>query len=152
MANGPVSCARIMGRFAPLQRLQNEIAEQQRLLLRVRSLLPANLRAHCVAAVRNADRITLYSDSPVWASRLRFLAKGILDTLRGQDHPARELRTRVLIASDRAAGARKRRRMAPLSQETSRMLSGVAATLDDPALRAALGRLARHRRSGPGLR
>jgi len=152
MANDPVSCARIMGSFAPLQRLQNEIAEQQRLLRRVRSLLPGNVREHCVAAVGSAEGITLYSDSPVWASRLRFLAKGILDALQRQDHPARQLRTKVLIASDRGSGARKRRRMEPLSPETSRMLADVAATLDDPGLRSALGRLARHRRTGSGVR
>ncbi len=152
MAKGPLSCGRILRGFAPLQRLQDQISEQHRLLQRVRSLLPPDVGAHCVAAVRSADGITVYVDSPAWASRLRFLSRGVLDGLRSQDLPSRQLRTRVLIATDVSSGTRKRRGVEPLSQATGRMLADFAASLDDPALSAALRRLARHRRGGPGLR
>ena len=52
------------------------------LLEQVRSLLPEAMRAHCLDADITRNRLTIFLDSPAWATRARFLAQDITTSLK----------------------------------------------------------------------
>lgn len=120
-----------------LEGLDRDIALQRR----VRSALESELRPHCLHAILEAGRLTLVSDSPVWASRLRFCAPGIVAALGGDAPAVTEVRVRVAPQAAGRSGPTRRPALI-LSAETVAHLLGAAAATDDPELAAALRRLA----------
>jgi len=132
---------RIMRGSGPLEHLRRSARLQQALLERVRTSLPDALAGHCVAAVLQGDRLTLFADSPAWGSRLRFMAPRVAGALRGEGPTVRTVKVRVLPAS--APPPPRSRPPARLSASSARILDQVAGDISDPGLRAALERLAR---------
>jgi len=120
-----------------LEGLERDISLQRRVC---RALEP-ELRLHCRHVILEAGRLTLVSDSPVWASRLRFGAPGLMAALGGDGLAVTEVRVRV---APQAAGwpGPARRPALILSAGTVAHLLGAAAAMDDPDLAAALRRLA----------
>jgi phytoene dehydrogenase-like protein len=127
---------------AVLQQIGKRLAEHQSLLDRVRQQLPSDLASHCLAVVPDGDRITLYTDSPAWASRLRYLAAELESQLRSGKQTVRQVRVRVLAVTFDALATPSPRKAKRLSAENRRMLLNVAEGLSEPSLRAALRRLA----------
>lgn len=123
-----------------LKSIERETAAQQTLLAAIRNLLPADLAAHCVAARLAGDRLVLHSDSPVWASRLRFLSNELRSLLQ-QDCPSlRDIKIRLFPASPN----RERHRNPPhYSHAAAADVTETARHTEDPDLRDALERLAR---------
>ncbi len=137
----PSPLADILDRSPGLEPLQRSLRWRQALLARVRKALPSPLDSHCVAAGLSGDRLVLFADSPVWGSRLRFLAPSLVAALSRAGFAARDASVRVLIAADPPA---KRARPRPaLSSANADLLAQVAEEIGDPALREALKRLAR---------
>jgi hypothetical protein len=119
------------------------VERDARLLEAVRRALGGDLGPHCLHAVIEGGRLGLSTDSPVWASRLRFAAPVLVEALRAQGTAAAEVRLRVVPGSvprrqTGTGGAQIR-----LSEATVTHLREAAASTDDPALAAALLRLAR---------
>jgi hypothetical protein len=113
-----------------------------RLVKAVQRALPAELRPHCLYATLDGRRLSLLTDGPVWASRLRFAVLDVLARLCAQGVIATEARVRVTPAKGSGAPVDGARTAPSLSQATVRHLKMAAATIDDADLAAALLRLA----------
>jgi len=113
-----------------------------RLLRSTQGAVPPELRAHCLHASLEDGRLSLVTDGPVWASRLRFAAPELLAGLRGHGLAAEAVRVRV--APPQAPGPQTSAMGAQpgLSRETRAHLREAAAQIADPDLAAALRRLA----------
>jgi len=70
-----------------LQQIQKNLNAQRKLLETVKSCLADNLAAHCIHVTVNVGKATLFTDSSVWASKLLYLRKSILNIL-SVNHPA----------------------------------------------------------------
>jgi len=80
-----------------LQKIQKKLNAQRKLLDIVKSGLPVNLAAHCLHVTTDTGNATVYTDSSVWASKLLYLRKTILDTLSlNCSAPIRSLKIKVL--------------------------------------------------------
>lgn len=121
---------------AQITPLLHQARRQEALLERVRRCLPEDLRQQCVAALAREDALILFASSPVWGSRLRFAAPGLLTSLG--EH--RALRVRVIPEAGTPAETPPVNRR--ISRETAALLLETANHLGDPALGATLRRLA----------
>jgi hypothetical protein len=113
-----------------------------RLLEAVRCALAPVLQPHCLHAALEGGRLSLVTDGPVWASRLRFATPELLAGLRGQGLVADEARVRVAPARGPALRTAAKGAHLALSRGTIAHLREAAAEMEDPDLAAALLRLA----------
>jgi len=58
-----------------------QIETQTRLLKKIQSLLPEHLSSHVLYCVLNNKKLSLYTDSAIWSSQLRFYHQTILQAL-----------------------------------------------------------------------
>lgn len=107
MAHSIKSVRHLLKDKPTLNHLEHEISAQQALLASVRQLLPGELATHCIAARLDGTRLVMHCDSPVWASRLRFMATELRSLLQNDLAALREIKVRVL--PQRRAVARRRR-------------------------------------------
>lgn len=140
MSRRPQSVRQLLGSKPLLQQLEHQLARQQRLLGDVRRVVPAEVAPHCVAAHRDGDTLTLHADSPVWATRLRYLAPEIVSLLQGDAGVLRRIRVRIHVPNSRQPG---RRRPVHRSAAAAAAIRDGADAIDNPALRAALLRLSK---------
>lgn len=122
--------------------LLSQAREQQLLLGRIREALPSPLDQHCQAVLGKEHRLILYTDSPAWASRLRFFSRNLLDQLSKTGLEFDRVMVRVMALP--VPKHRKPRQPQTLSPANARLVTQVAETIDDPLLGAALKRLGRH--------
>jgi hypothetical protein len=128
-----------IGRLMERARWLDELTDELR-----RHLNPS-VAAHCRIANLRSGVLVLQTDSPAWATRLRYhipmLRETLLDQGLGQ---IRDVRVKVAPAekAPRSSSPRKAR----LSARTAEVLLHAAEASDDPALRDALARLARRNR------
>ncbi len=119
-----------------------------RLTRSLRDALPPPLAEHCRVADLRRDRLVLATDSAAWATQLRYHAATILGHLR-RSHGlgVRSLRVQIAPLDQRPVPSARRR---ALSAAAATHLERAASTAEDPALRAALRRLARRHRGAGG--
>jgi hypothetical protein len=141
MSRIPQSVRQLLDSKPVLRRLEREIEAQADLLSEIRRLLPADLAPHCGAARMHGDRLVIHVDSPVWATRLRYLAPQIVSLLQAQHPDLREIKSKVLISrqNHRPHHPRTARR-SPIAAD---VVDSSATDIGDAHLRAALQRLAR---------
>ncbi|MFW5444411.1 MAG: DciA family protein [Methylococcaceae bacterium] len=60
---------------------KNQIETQQALLKTIKLVLPKNLSSHALYCVVSGKKVSLYTDSAVWSSQLRFYHQTILHAL-----------------------------------------------------------------------
>lgn len=129
------------GRLATLSR---RCIYLQQLENRVLHLLPAPLQAHCRVANYHSGQLILITTSPAWATRLRYHVPTLLNQLTAVSELQQLQEIRIRISPSAApilpAQALPRR----IKPQTTALISTLAETLDDPALRRALQKLARH--------
>lgn len=116
-------------------------AEQQLILKRrVDKLLPASVRHHCMAALMDEDRLLIYADSSVWASRLRYFSRKLKSQLREQGMEVTKITVRVMLDNPIL---KKNRHFNPpvVTSANAELIQQAAAAIADPELRAALQRL-----------
>ncbi|WP_286293134.1 DUF721 domain-containing protein [Methylomarinovum tepidoasis] len=119
--------------------LQARLALHQRLLTALRRSLPPALRDHCLACVFGRDgTLILYTDSPAWATQLRYLQPRLLPALAAIA-PVTRLRARVLPPSRPPAIEAAPPRLPP--PEIVAQLRQQVAWVADEAVRASLLRL-----------
>jgi hypothetical protein len=124
-----------------LQQLLEQADSLVCLTRQVRGMLPSGLSAHLSAAIGRERVLVLYTDSPAWATRLRFAAPGLRAALSGFDD------TQVQVVPDApgpAPGSGKGSRKARLSHRAAEQIRVMAGTISDPDLRQTLTRLAQH--------
>lgn len=138
MARSPKSVRHLLKDKPTLKLLEREIRAQNALLNQIRRLLPADLAPHCRAAQIREGLLVLHVDSPVWATRLRYLAPELLSLLR-PDHTALSAVTvKVLVERE---SCRPRHRPAQHSAVAASIIHDSAEDTKHPQLRAALERL-----------
>lgn len=140
MARSPKSVRHLLQDKPTLKRLEREICAQQNLLADVRQCLPADLAPHCSAAQLRDGTLVLHSDSPVWATRLRYLAPQLRSVLI-PEHPAlREIKIRLFVEQ---TAAPKQLKPAQKSDVAAAIIHDSAAYTKHAPLREALIRLGR---------
>lgn len=141
MPESSLHVSRFLRRNQVAGRLMEGLERDIGLQRRIRRALEPDLRPHCLHATIEGGRLTLVSDSPVWASRLRFGAPGLMAALAVEGPAVTEVRVRV--APQAAARPEPARQPAvTLSAGTVAHLLGAAEAMEDPDLAAALRRLA----------
>jgi len=130
-----------------LTTLGRQLSGQRALADQVRALLPSPLKEQIRAAVLETRTLSLFVDSPVWASRLRYLAPELIRQLKRQGLIINQVRTRIVPESRRKGGSHERRHLL-LSEQSAELLRKTAATLTDDSLREAMLRLSSHGRKG----
>lgn len=138
MAHSLKSVRHLLKDKPTLKHLESEISTQRALLGEIRGLLPGELAPHCIAARVNGHQLVLHSDTPVWASRLRYMAAELLSLLQNA-HPAlREIKIKLLPANQPRP---RRYRPARRSPAGAIVVGDTAVHTEEPELRAALERL-----------
>jgi hypothetical protein len=140
-----ISITKLLKAQSNLTQLNRQLAQHQKLAEQVRDLLPPPLDEQLLAAVLNGRRLTLLVRSPVWASRLRYLAPQLLRQLRQQGLLVEQLHPRIVPEQG------KPRKSAPrnvpvLSPQSAKLLRQTAEALEAGPLREALVRLSRHQK------
>jgi hypothetical protein len=123
--------------------LNRQLAKQQVLTDQVRTLLPTPLNQQLVSAILNERTLSLLVHSPVWASRLRYLAPQLQRQLRQQGVVIERIRPRVVPEQGKEKRVSVRRPKA-LSPENAELLRQTADALGDGPLQEALRRLSKH--------
>jgi hypothetical protein len=142
MPNRPRPVTELLSSSSNLRLLLAQSQEQRSLLKQIHALLPPPLDRHCRAVLAKQQRLILYTDSPAWASRLRFFSRNLLDQLSKTGLGYKRVVVRVTLP--REPTHRKPRRSQRLSPGNAELLAQVAETIDDPLLGAALRRLGQH--------
>ncbi len=136
-------------------KLDPRLRQQARRLQQLSALLQRRLPAEClghfhVAAIRN-HTLHIITDSPVWTTRLRQLAGDIVDIV--QNNPVAPVRHVQISSRIHYQPVRPPARpvvQRHMSQRSREHILQAAAGIGDPALREALGRLARQGKPSPG--
>jgi hypothetical protein len=141
MATSPKSVRHLLKDKPTLKRLEHGISSRRTLLGEGLAHLPREVAPHCLAAQIEGTRLTLHSDSPAWATRLRYFSNQLRSLLEPTHPDLREIRIKVLLtrASGRPAPKRKPYKSAHAAEVIE---SSAGATAPGP-LREALLRLSR---------
>jgi hypothetical protein len=130
--------------------LQHLIDRARRLTLinqLVAGYLPAPLAQHLRVANFRAGVLVLQADSSAWRMRAHYLAPELATTLRSLPELAGLVSVQVRVAPPTATVQPPPHLPPPIiSGEAGRCLADAAESVSDPRLRAALRRLAAHRR------
>lgn len=141
MATSPKSVRHLLKDKPTLKHLERGISARQTLLAEVLAHLPTEVVPHCLSAQIEGARLTLHSDSPAWATRLRYFSNQLRSLLE-PTHPAlREIRIKVLLT--RAAGRPPPQRKPYKSALAAEIIAASAGDAASAALREALLRLSR---------
>lgn len=99
-----------------------------------------HLGSHCRVAALEQDVLTLHTDSPAWAAKLRFLTADILKIIRDSSTfgSVSTIRVKARPPETKPQPAAPAAKMSP---HTTRLLRDIAETIEDPELRASLLRL-----------
>jgi len=125
-------------------------AERLRAVERLIQVELGALGAHCRLANIAGSRLVLQTDSPAWASRVRYEAPRLLEQLKQHPELARLDAVSVTIAPPAATPAKAPKRRKPLSDSARATLRAAADSVSDPALGIALRRLADRYPTGTG--
>lgn len=123
-----------------LESLSLRSRNHEELLISVRSRLPDPIGDHCLAAVLSEGVLTLYVDSPAWATHARFLKEPLQRDLHPLGISFAQLKIKVFRPFYRST--RHHRPSLVLSPENASLLKLGASGVSDPQLAEALLRLA----------
>lgn len=143
---GPRHAADLLGGNDALGGLAEAARRAGKLEQTLRRALPPYLKPHLRGAHLRDATLVILADGPAWATRLRFLEpelKAALDVRTRRD--IRRVAVRVQLP-DPAARPRSVPEPRVLSAAASAALDASSARIKDPALAAALTRLARRRK------
>lgn len=144
LTSEPMTRPRALGQLlvhGAAARLMERVQLLNSLTVQLRRCLDGELAAHVQVADLGAERLFLQADSAAWATRLRYLAPQLLHCL--QQSGLGTLRQIEIRVAPRAETVTPMRDTPVLSATSAAIIAHSAATLPDPALRAAFQRLAR---------
>jgi hypothetical protein len=125
-----------------LRAILNAVERQRLLLAAVQARLAPPLDQHCRYADLDNGRLTLVTDSPVWAARLRFLAPELLTGLHETHGVIKECRVRVQPTSLPTRAPTQAHRAIAMPPAAARLLLAAAEAQAGTELGLALRRLA----------
>jgi hypothetical protein len=129
------------GTIAALYRRSSELQVFQEIL---KAKLPPPLCDHFILANINKTTLTVHTDSPAWAARLRFLTPDILSDAGKLCSPysPKTIRIKVVLP---AVQSKKTNRTINLSRKNAQLILDTANSITDSVLRDALIRLSRNK-------
>ncbi|MGD8955716.1 MAG: DUF721 domain-containing protein [Chromatiaceae bacterium] len=139
MARSPKSVRQLLKDKPTLEFLEREIRARGALLNQIRRSLPADLALHCRAAQIREGLLVLHVDSPIWATRLRYLAPELLGLLRPDHNELTSVTVKVLVERESCG---PRHKPAKRSAVAASIIHDSAEDTNHLQLRAALERLA----------
>jgi hypothetical protein len=134
----------LTGSPAVMYCLEQQRAED-RVLARVRDLLAPGARAHCIQASNNDGELTVTVDSAAWATRLRYLAPDLAQSLAWSGVTAVQIRARPRERNPLRQTAERLPKLAPAVVEH---LTAAADHMADAGIAEVLRRLAARHRGG----
>jgi hypothetical protein len=138
MTKKPRSLLNVVENGEQLGHLARMLHQQEVLLKQIRQIVPGVMQQHCLHARICGNRLILHTDSPVWATRLRFHGNEIINTLRQQAPAIRKLDIRIMLPEPVRPG---RPALGSLPEKTALLIGQLADSIDDEAIQAALKRL-----------
>lgn len=127
-----------------LDALLSHVRLLRRLTAALRDGLPDAVAAECQAANLDGTSLVIAASSPAWAAKLRYHLPTVLARLQARNDLPPVTSLRIRTQAPRLERDPVPARRANLSAETAALIGHVADNTTDPALRAALQRLARH--------
>jgi hypothetical protein len=117
-------------------------------LLRFQSIMRSKLNSpeseHIYLASVSEDTAILYTDSPAWASKLRFKTQQLIDIFRNiPNFP--KIKTIRIKVSPTLYIEQEENIPTNLTPKTSKFLEEIADNMNDPELKSALLRLSKHK-------
>jgi len=117
-------------------------------LLRFQSIIRSKLNSpeseHIYLASVSEDTAILYTDSPAWASKLRFKTQQLIDIFRNiPNFP--KIKTIRIKVSPTLYIEQEENIPTNLTPKTSKFLEEIADNMNDPELKSALLRLSKHK-------
>lgn len=97
MAPRPKSVRHLLRDKPTLQRLGRELKAQKALLIDLQQCLPADLANHCASAHIRDNTLVVHTDSPAWATRLRYLAPQLIKAVAGEYPTIQSLSVRLIV-------------------------------------------------------
>lgn len=139
----PPAIATIVTRFSRLKQLKDQADHIAALDRRLKTCLSGPLAAHVRLATVRDGCLVMQADSPAWASELRFRTPEILAAVGEQSgfEAIRSLRIRTRTDPEPAERVPEKAR---LSEDAAATLRAHASSIEDPDVRAALLKIARH--------
>ena len=138
MASRPQSIRGLLKHKPTLKLLELELSAQRAVLVNIRRLLPHDLAEHCINAQRRDQVLVVHTDTPVWATRLRYASIQLLSQLRQTYPELRAIKIRLLPPRLRP---RRRPSTARHSDAAAAIIHDSAQDTKQPQLRDALERL-----------
>ena len=138
------SVKQCIAHHSSLVSLSAQLSRQKALTEQVKNLLPTPLNEQIAGAVIQSRTLTLWVNSPVWASRLRYLAPQLLRQLKQQGLILDQIHPRVLLLENNRSIRHSTRERLALSKESAETLRRTAVSLEDKPLREAMLRLSSH--------
>ncbi len=144
MANRKIESLLSPGRppSSALARLINRASQQDAWTDQLRALLPQDLASQCRVANVRDQTLTVHINNAAWATRLRFLVPGLLESLGrlGDFATVNDIRLKVVpVATDSTPSAENDRLPRPPDRAS---LLALANSIDDADLRGVVLRLA----------
>lgn len=118
------------------------IDQQRQLLQAIRARLLPPLDAHCLFATLEEGQLTLITDSPAWASRLRFQVPELMADLGSLEGEIAACRVRIQPQTVARRGPEVERQRARISPATASLIRQAGEVQGDTELGRALRRLA----------
>ena len=94
----------------------------------------------------NSESLTIYTDSPAWASRLRFNIQNILHITQHKCGLPNIHSVRIQVSIQKSESLTNTRKIS-LSAKSSQMIQNTAKSISNPTLREALIRLSQHNKA-----
>lgn len=126
-----------------VRNLVTEARRLQDLTSRIRKLLPAEEAPHLRAATPTPNAMILWTDSTVWATRLRYAAPHLATAIRDTLQLNKPVTVQVRVLPEQGVREPELRRPAALSADAQDVIVACAEHTSDPQLRAAWQRLAK---------
>ncbi len=146
----PTKLGAIVTQNSLLRQLFREAAENRSQNERIRQLIDEPSRAHVRFALRKGDTVILIADSSAWASKLRYQVAAIQQRIESSPEMDGVRNIRVKVAAAEPTTQVPTRRAQALSAGTAEGVRSQAESIEDPLLRAAVLKLAGHRRRDGG--
>lgn len=127
----------------PLPDLFSHAAQLLKLQQKIRNELTAPLSEHLYVANLTTRIMTLYTDSPAWAAKLRYSISSILNIAQTKCGLSELRSIRIRVIPPEINITNKKRKL-ELSDQARRLILNSADSANDPRLRSSLLRLSKN--------
>lgn len=124
----------------PISFILKKLDEHRQVLSVVKQALPPFIGEHCIDCLTKGEKLILFTDSPAWATQIRFYQPAILGRLkRCGNSRFKQIHIRVFLVSAKTSAPPKTPR--PPSQETLKQLKHSAQGAPSQELKKSLQQL-----------